>query len=211
MGAAALAAGAALVLSGCSAGQLSQTATQVAAVNGNAAQVGSIDLRNVRILAPSGEYTNKSGGSALLAFTAANVSGSETVKLEKITTSVASSVKFEPTDIKPLTALVAATPGEEDPLELKYLTVTLEGLKQDIPEGPTYDLTFEFSSGGKRTEVTLPVPIDSEGQPRFPGENQTEEHGESAAATRSEVNDPPPAGEEPANNPEVTTPAEGAN
>src|ERR1700760_2975767 len=43
---------AAAALSGCSAGQISQTSTQQAAVNGTAATAGNITLRNVHLRAP---------------------------------------------------------------------------------------------------------------------------------------------------------------
>src|SRR5690242_1493881 len=44
-------------LSGCSAGQLAQTAAQQAAVNGTAATVGNVTLRNVHLRAPqTGDY-----------------------------------------------------------------------------------------------------------------------------------------------------------
>lgn len=84
---AALATGAALALSGCSAGQISQTASQVPAVNGNAATVGNVALRDVRILLPqSEEYTNAKGGKAVLAFSAINEGSSKTDKLVSVTT-----------------------------------------------------------------------------------------------------------------------------
>ncbi|WP_245662495.1 hypothetical protein [Nocardia vermiculata] len=84
---AALATGAALALSGCSAGQISQTASQVPAVNGNAATVGNVALRDVRILLPqSEEYTNAKGGKAVLAFSAINEGSAKTDKLVSVTT-----------------------------------------------------------------------------------------------------------------------------
>ncbi|MBP0656566.1 hypothetical protein J8J20_22085, partial [Mycobacterium tuberculosis] len=55
---AAFAAGAALALSGCSAGQISQTANQASAINGNFADVEEISLRNVHIVFPGEGYTN---------------------------------------------------------------------------------------------------------------------------------------------------------
>ncbi|WP_019931622.1 hypothetical protein [Nocardia sp. BMG111209] len=109
---AALAAGAALVLSGCGAGQLSQTASQVSAVNGNSANVGKVSLRNVRILLPgSEEYTNAKGGKAVLAFSAVNGSGAAPDELTSITTDLGA-VRISPAtpELPPLQALVAAGP-----------------------------------------------------------------------------------------------------
>ncbi|MGY1947935.1 hypothetical protein [Nocardia asiatica] len=85
---AALAAGAAIALSGCSAGQISQTADQVAAVNGSYADVGSIALRNVHIVYPNegGGYNNAKGGKALIALSIINNSASVPDELTSITT-----------------------------------------------------------------------------------------------------------------------------
>ena len=47
---AALAAAAGIALTGCSAGQHTQTSSQAAAINGNHANVGEIALRNVHIV-----------------------------------------------------------------------------------------------------------------------------------------------------------------
>lgn len=93
---AAVAAGAALALSGCSAGQISQTASQVAAVNGNSANVGKVALRDVRILLPqSEEYTNAKGGKAVLAFSAINDGATKPDELASITTDLGQ-VKITP-------------------------------------------------------------------------------------------------------------------
>nr|WP_068022384.1 hypothetical protein [Nocardia mexicana] len=93
---AALAAGAALALSGCGAGQISQTASQVAAVNGNSADVGQVALRDVRILLPQSEqYTNAKGGKAVLAFSAVNAGESKSDELTSITSDLGT-VKITP-------------------------------------------------------------------------------------------------------------------
>ncbi|RJO71229.1 hypothetical protein D5S18_25300 [Nocardia panacis] len=93
---AALAAGAALALSGCGAGQVSQTANQVPAINGNHAEIGRIALRNVHIVYPGAgagpEYNNAKGGKALIALSIIN--NSETVTDELI------SVKTDLGDVK---------------------------------------------------------------------------------------------------------------
>ena len=66
-----LAAGA-LLVTGCSSGQISQTANQESAVNGNTANVKNIALRNVHIQAvQTGDYL-KPGRTVQLIFVAAN-------------------------------------------------------------------------------------------------------------------------------------------
>ncbi|MGV9741957.1 hypothetical protein [Nocardia farcinica] len=83
---AAFAAGAALALSGCSAGQISQTANQASAINGNFADVEEISLRNVHIVFPGEGYTNTQGGKALLALSVVNNSETTADELTSITT-----------------------------------------------------------------------------------------------------------------------------
>lgn len=113
---AALAAGAALMLSGCSAGQISQTATQVAAVNGNHADIDQISLRNVHIVFPAAgtEYTNAKGGKAIIALSVINNGETVTEELTSISTDLGT-VKITPPAgdptfrIAPQQTIVAAT------------------------------------------------------------------------------------------------------
>ncbi|WP_330250957.1 hypothetical protein [Nocardia sp. NBC_00565] len=113
---AALAAGAALVLSGCSAGQIAQTATQVAAVNGNHADIDRIALRNVHIVFPvaGSEYTNTKGGKAIIALSIINNGETVTDELTSISTDLGT-VKITPPAgdpafrIAPQQTVVAAT------------------------------------------------------------------------------------------------------
>lgn len=105
---AALAAGAVLALSGCGAGQISQTASQVAAVNGNAANVSNIALRDVRFLLPkTEEYNNAKGGKAVLAFSAVNMSEYKTDELVSITTDLGPVKIASKVEIKPQATVVA--------------------------------------------------------------------------------------------------------
>ncbi|MGW4089907.1 hypothetical protein [Nocardia sp. NPDC004750] len=114
---AALAAGAAIALSGCGAGQIAQTAEQVAAVNGNHADVGRIALRNVHIVYPSEgstAYNNAKGGKALIALSIINNSESVPDELTSITTDLGT-VKITPAsgksvvEIPPQQTVVAAS------------------------------------------------------------------------------------------------------
>lgn len=111
---AALAAGAALVLTGCGAGQISQTAHQVAAVNGNTANVGKVALRDVRFLLPqTEEYQNAKGGKAVLAFSVANLGEADPDELVSITAGDLGQVKINgKAEIQPQAALVAGLPAK---------------------------------------------------------------------------------------------------
>ncbi|MEV5652693.1 hypothetical protein AB0L57_30965 [Nocardia sp. NPDC052254] len=110
---AALATGAALALSGCGAGQISQTAHQVAAVNGNAATIGNMALRDVRILLPqSEEYTNAKGGKAVIAFSVINQGSARADELVSVTSDLGQ-VKITPEkpQLAPGQTVVAAGPA----------------------------------------------------------------------------------------------------
>lgn len=173
----ALVAGGALTLSACGAGQISQTATQVAAVNGNTAELGPLALRNVHVVFPnSEEYSLEPGGDAVLAFTAINDSENTPEKLTGITTDFAGSVSIAgeagTADIAPQTSLGAGTstedasgqaeadaqnPGNADaPSDL--VLVVLEDLKEGVRPGLTIPVTFSFANAG---DVTVSVPVDA--------------------------------------------------
>lgn len=72
--------GAAILVSGCSAGQITQTDTQVPAVNGSMGTVKQIAVRDVQLAFPAGKTYFSKGESASLLLTIAN-SGDATDKL----------------------------------------------------------------------------------------------------------------------------------
>ncbi|MGW3539867.1 hypothetical protein ACWDNI_04850 [Nocardia niigatensis] len=173
---AALAAGAVLALSGCGAGQVSQTATQVAAVNGNSADVGSIALRNVRFLLPqTEEYNNAKGGKAVLAFSAVNLSDSKTDQLVSISTELGQVKIADKIELKPSATVVADKPTAKDAAQAaalkeqnagesaadpnaKPVLIEVTGLTKDVTPGLTYPLTFVFKEGGT---VVVNTPVDA--------------------------------------------------
>jgi copper(I)-binding protein len=194
---AAIAAGAALTLSACGAGQISQTADQVAAVNGNFADVGNISLRNVHVVYPqSEEYSIEPGGKVELGFIAVNNSPANTDKLTRIATTAASSITLgeEPggTDIAPLTALGAGAPADtqlDDPLiPLQQIVVELNGIGEDVRPGLTVPVTFTFENAG---DVEVLVPVDAGPVlPRNVSDKspvEAEAHGEAQSAEQSVV------------------------
>jgi copper(I)-binding protein len=193
--AAALVAGSALVLSGCSAGQISQTADQAPAINGNNAQLGQVSLRNVYIVYPNAqEYTNKEGGRAALAFVAVNEDPDEGDRLTRISTDAGNVSLGQPTDLPAGGKLVAEAPGTNvTPVEEQTegnvpIRVEVTDLKQDLVPGLTIPFTFAFDRAG---EVTLQVPIDAGDAPRFESEQSSAgEHGGGAeGGTSSESGD----------------------
>ncbi|AGT90539.1 copper chaperone PCu(A)C [Rhodococcus erythropolis] len=176
----ALAAGAAIALSACGSGQVSQTAVQQAAVNGNSANLGEIALRNVHIAYPSSEeYSIEPGGSAVLAFTVVNDSAETTDKLVSITTDYAARViageEVGGLTIKPQTSLQAgqlpagegaATEAEtqiknneeNDDAPAALTLVVLQDIKAGVRPGLTVPITFKFEKAGS---VTVDVPVDA--------------------------------------------------
>ncbi|MFD3707369.1 hypothetical protein ACFWUP_29895 [Nocardia sp. NPDC058658] len=83
---AALAAAAGIALTGCSAGQHTQTSSQAAAINGNHASVGDIALRNVHIVYPEATAEHAKGGKAVIALSIINNSETVTDELTSVST-----------------------------------------------------------------------------------------------------------------------------
>lgn len=163
----ALAAGATLVLSACGAGQISQTATQAAAVNGNQTTSGDIALRNVHVVYPNSEdYSIEPGGTAQLAFTAVNLSEHATDTLKSIKTDYAGAVTIDDKngsrEIKPQAALGAGNPDvtvpEQAPESVSLIDVTLDDIREGVRPGLTFPVIFTFQNAG---DVTVQVPVDA--------------------------------------------------
>ncbi|WP_328711693.1 hypothetical protein [Nocardia salmonicida] len=83
---AALAAAAGIALTGCSAGQITQTSSQEAAINGNHANVGEIALRNVHIVYPEAAAEHDKGGKAMISLSIINNSEIITDELTSVST-----------------------------------------------------------------------------------------------------------------------------
>ncbi|MFI8569507.1 hypothetical protein ACIGGF_23400 [Rhodococcus sp. NPDC078407] len=180
----ALLAGGALALTACGAGQISQTATQVAAVNGNSVDVGDIQLRNVHVVYPtSEEYSIEPGGTVELGFTAINSSSSVADELTGISSPEAQVTivdEAEPgsTEIAPQTALGAGSSVDTtfaDPLlPIQLITVEMADISENVRPGLTLPVTFEFANAG---EVVIDVPVDA-GSELERSEDAVSEHSE---------------------------------
>ena len=169
---------AAVALSGCGAGQVSQTATQEPAVNGTLATVGPIALRNVHLRAPQTTDYVEPGSTAELLFVAANNSPDVNDKLLSVTSDIGTVSLSGDTSVPANGVLVVGEPdGQIAPLESaeKAEAVKAEvALSKPITNGLTYKLTFTFEKAG---ETTVPVPISAGEQPR------REQTGEAAGDT----------------------------
>jgi copper(I)-binding protein len=159
---------AAVTLSGCGAGQISQTATQEPAVNGAAANVGPISLRNIHLRAAQTSDYVQPGHDAELVFVAVNTSPDTNDKLVSITSDIgAVNLSGGDPSVPANGVLVVGEPdGQTAPLESAEKADAVKAkidLSKPITNGLTYNFTFDFQKAG---ENTVAVPISAGGAPR---------------------------------------------
>jgi copper(I)-binding protein len=139
---------AAVTLTGCAAGQVSQTANQVSGVDGGSGNAGAIGIRNALFATPSqGLYPKGSDAPVLLWLTN---SGTTSDTLASVSSTAASSVTIGgKAMILPQSRMEisASTP----------VTLTVKGLTNDLRFGTSIPLTFSFATAGT---VTINVPIE---------------------------------------------------
>ena len=171
-------AGAPLTLSACGAGQISQTANQVAAVDGASATDEHIAVRDVTVLVDD-------EGEAALKFTAINLNpvGSDAHTLKKVTVGD-QTVKFDDEDltIEPNCSLVADSEAGLDKLaQDKEACITYVANTVDNPGfalGGNKEVTFEFNDLSVTTDATIAAPVLDAGSDH-PRENTPEHAGHS--------------------------------
>jgi len=166
-------------MSACSAGQITQTSTQVPAINGSNVDAGSIALRNVHVIYPnSEEYSIEPGGTAQLGFTIVNLDPYIGDELTGISTDFAQSVTGAELEIPPQSSVIAGASettadlieGAEElpdpdstgetpfPTPAAIETVELVGLSEGVRPGLTIPVTFSFAEAG---DITVSIPIDA--------------------------------------------------
>lgn len=172
---------AALALTGCGAGQVANTAEQIANAPGANVAVGQLAVRDAVIVfgdsVEGAVYTR--GESAPLSMTIVNDSG-EADRLVSASTPFADSVEISgTTDIPAGRAIVVegdtnvigslAPEGaptvapNSTPQPAESATVVLTGLRDDIRAGISYPVTFVFERAG---EITAEVPVGNTEEPR---------------------------------------------
>lgn len=153
-----------LVLSGCSAGQIAQTATQQPSINGTLAWVGDsttgIALRNVHVRAPqTADYVRPGSGAELL-FVAVNESAEKPDRLVSVTSNVGTVTLSGDLRVPAGGTLIVGTPdGTPSPLDATEGADTAEAavqLTQPISNGLNYPFTFTFERSGQK-EVVVPI------------------------------------------------------
>jgi copper(I)-binding protein len=158
---------AAAVVTGCSAGQVSQTAMQQPAVNGTSANLGSVALRNVHLRADQVTDYVQPGSEAELIFQASSTSPDVTDRLVSISSDLGKVSLTGDTTLPASGVLTVGAPdGQVTPLENVEAAEAAEAklsLTKPISNGLTYDFTFKFEKAG---EMTVAVPISAGEAPR---------------------------------------------
>lgn len=146
-----------VILTGCGSGQISQVATQESGVNGNAANVKNIALRNVYLqAAQTGDFLQP-GRIVPLMFLAANNSPDVSDKLVSITSDVGTVALTGDGTIAPGGALVyGAASGQAEPMSSTMAPSAAVTLTQPITNGLGYKFTFTFERAGSTT-VAVPI------------------------------------------------------
>lgn len=147
-----------LALTGCGTGQVTQTSTQESGVNGNAANLKDIALRNVHMQAVQTTDFLQPGSAVELMFVAANNSPDVNDTLRSITSEVGTVTMTGSGAVPAGGALIVGSPdgqvvtpaGGEKPAAAE---VTLD---EPITNGLTYNFTFDFEKAGKAT-VAVPI------------------------------------------------------
>ncbi|MDZ7881564.1 MAG: hypothetical protein U5N53_01005 [Mycobacterium sp.] len=148
-----------LALTGCSAGQVSQSANQEPAVNGTVDTVGDIALRNVFLRAPQTTDYVQPGTDVELIFAAANSSADVDDTLVSITSDVGTVTLTGDAEIPASGLLLVGDPDGHDALgsvEREDEVQAQVTLTEPISNGLTYDFTFTFERAGTTT-FTVPI------------------------------------------------------
>ena len=145
-------AAACLTLSGCAAGKISQTADQVAAIDGANGTVGDITVLNARLAPTEGQgYAQGSNGRLLLWVSNGGLNADT---LSQVSTPAADSVRIVGD---------ASIPGQylADLSSLTGTRVVVSNFTQDVPYGQSIPVTFSFANAGT-LNLDIPIEIPSE-------------------------------------------------
>ncbi|MGC2797446.1 MAG: hypothetical protein WA290_13180 [Mycobacterium sp.] len=161
----------AVALTGCSAGQVAQTAMQQSAVDGNQAVINNVALRNVRIQAlQTGDFL-RPGATVDLVLVAVNQSPDITDKLVGITTDIGKvTVTGDPVLPASGVLFIGGSNSQHkkavDAVEDAHSVKATVALTKPITNGLDYDFTFNFEKAGS---VSVAVPISA---PDGPPQNE---------------------------------------
>lgn len=145
-------------ITACSAGQITQTATEVAAVNGADAESGHLQLENVYLAVDPPHHRD-----ARLSFTVVNGVRGVTDRLLAVDSQAATDVTItappQDLEILPGSRLAAGQPIEQlDRREAPDAPITVSMTMEDaVDPGLNVPVTFTFARAG---DVTVDVPVD---------------------------------------------------
>jgi copper(I)-binding protein len=144
-----------VALSACSAGQVTQTATQERDKVGAMAQVGALTIRAVQFLSP-GDDGYARGDDADLRIAVVN-SGPDDDALTDVSGEGFGDVEFDDGSTGSAPADGIEIPGDSTVfIDGDELAVTLTDLDEELRTGQYLELTFTFENAG---EVTIPVTV----------------------------------------------------
>lgn len=151
---------AAVTLSGCGTGQISQTAAQEPAVNGSRVTIKNVALRDIRIqAAQTGDYL-QAGRTVDLVLVAVNNSPDATDRLTGITSDIGTVTVSGDAKLPASGLLFLGTPDGQQvapgPGQASGAAKATINLTKPISNGLVYNFTFKFEKAG---EGTVDVPI----------------------------------------------------
>jgi copper(I)-binding protein len=156
-----------VALSGCGTGQISQTAAQEPAVNGNRLTLNNVALRDIRIqAAQTGDFLQP-GKTVDLVLVAINNSPDVNDRLTGITSEIGNVTVSGDAKLPAGKSLIIGTPDGQvvapGPAEGNGAAKATVNLTKPITNGLTYQFTFKFEKAG---EGSVQVPI-SAGMPQM--------------------------------------------
>ncbi len=152
----------ATALSSCGTGQISQTATQEPAVNGNRVTFNNVALRDIRIqAAQTGDFLQP-GRTVDLVLVAVNQSPDITDRLVNITSDIGTVAVSGDARLPAGGKLFIGAPEGQrvapGPLESNTAAKATVNLTKPITNGLTYNFTFNFEKAG---QASVMVPISA--------------------------------------------------
>jgi copper(I)-binding protein len=154
-----------LALSACSAGQVTQTATQERDKVGAMGQVGDLTIRQIQFLSPNEGFYER-GDDAELRLAVVNT-GVEDDTLVEVSGEGFGDVEFDNGSTGSSSDDGIEIPGGSTTFVGEELTVTLTDLDEDLTAGQYLELTFTFENAG---EITLPVTVSTPEEAQERGE-----------------------------------------
>ena len=151
-----------VALSGCGTGQISQTAAQEPAVNGNRLTINNVALRDIRIqAAQTGDFLQP-GKTVELVLVAINNSPDVNDRLTGITSDIGNVTISGDAKLPAGKMLIIGTPEGQavapGPAEGNGAAKATVNLSKPITNGLTYKFTFKFEKAG---EASVQVPISA--------------------------------------------------